>query len=46
MIVNNSNLNLSNKTNKANDIKYNYNINLICDFNNKDEINLSENNIK
>lgn len=32
MIVNNSNLNLSNKTNKANDIKYNYNINLTCDF--------------
>lgn len=35
MIVNNSNLNLSNKTNKANDIKCNYNVNLIYDFNNK-----------
>ena len=32
MIVNNSNLNLSNKTNKTNDIKYNYDINIICDF--------------
>lgn len=32
MIINNSNLNLSNKTNKANDIDYNYNINFICNF--------------
>lgn len=37
MILNNSNLNLSNKTNKADDIKYNYNVNLIYDFNNKDK---------
>lgn len=37
MIVNNSNLNLSNKTNKADDINYNYDVNLICDFDNKDK---------
>lgn len=38
MIYYNSNLNLSYKANKANDIKCNYKIYIICDFNNEESI--------